>query len=347
MFRTFSGTSADEVWRNIASAFAEEITPRTQQSRAGLTYEILHAAISITEPRQRWVLSRQPPINPAFAIAEVIWIIQGRNDSRFLNYFNRRLPDFAGRGPTYYGAYGHRLRKNLGIDQIERAYKVLKANPTTRQVVLQIWNSRHDFPQEDGKPRSEDVPCNIASILKLREGRLEWMQVMRSNDLFRGLPYNIVQFTSLQEILAGWLDVQVGNYCQISDSLHVYESDYRAIQSLPEAERAKNIDSLFLPKVESEKIFSELGRRADMFIEESVSKLEHMRLAVLPNAPSAFQNMLRLISAEAARRRKWIDEAELIMADCTNPALKQSWSGWLYRVAQDTEGRDTTRQPSE
>lgn len=338
MFRNFNGTTADQVWQSIASAFAHELNPSRQQSRIGMTYEILHSAISIAEPTQRWVVSRQPPINPAFAIVEVVWIISGRRDSRFLNYFNRRLPKFAGHGPTYYGAYGHRLRKSFGIDQIERAYKALKANPDSRQVVLQIWNSYTDLPDLNGKPRSEDIPCNVVSFLKIRDGKLEWMQVMRSNDLFRGLPYNIMQFTSLQEVLAGWLGIDVGSYCQISDSLHIYETDYEAVCSFVPREAARNTDSLLLAKPGSEVLFEELSSRIELFIEEKLSRSEHLRLSAWSEAPPAFQNMLRVIGAEAARRRRWIDEAGLIMHECTNPALIEIWSRWISRVHEIPDG---------
>ena len=52
---------------------------------------------------------------------------------------------------------------------------------------------------------------------------------MRSNDVLLGTPYNFVQYTSLQEILAGWLDIGVGSYNHYSDSLHLYERDIKKI----------------------------------------------------------------------------------------------------------------------
>jgi len=75
-----------------------------------------------------------------------------------------------------------------------------------------------DFPDEEGRPASQDILCNVLSMLKIRDGRLEWTQVMRSNDLFRGVPYNFVQFTVLQEVIAGWLGLEVGAYDHVSDS---------------------------------------------------------------------------------------------------------------------------------
>ena len=174
MFRVFEGKTADQVWCEVAQAFRSGEGP-SQPSRAGEMREILHSAMSISEPTQRWVTSRYPPINPAFAIAEVVWIMAGRNDTSFLNYFNSQLPKYAGLGSYYHGAYGHRLRRNLNIDQLDRAYQTLKVNPSSRQVVLQIWDGKIDLPSSGGIEASNDIPCNLVSILKVRNGKLEWM----------------------------------------------------------------------------------------------------------------------------------------------------------------------------
>src|SRR5260370_24286567 len=147
-----------------ASKFEEPEVARLQASRSGQTRELLGTAFTIKSPRQRWVTSRQPALNPAFAIAEVIWIMSGRRDAEFLNYWNPKLPQYAGSGKNYHGAYGFRLRRHLGLDQLERAYQALSNNPDTRQVVLQIWDSCVDFPLTDGSPADPDIPCNVCSF---------------------------------------------------------------------------------------------------------------------------------------------------------------------------------------
>lgn len=64
-------------------------------------------------------------------------------------------------------------------------------------------------------------------MFNIRDGRLDWTQIIRSNDIFLGLPHNLVQFTTLHEVMAGWLGVQMGSYNQLSNSLHLYEKDLR------------------------------------------------------------------------------------------------------------------------
>lgn len=331
MFRCFEASTADQVWGIIAAAFYEGSQTAPQASRAGHTREILHAAITLGDPRQRWVISRDPPLNPAFALAEVIWILNGRNDAGFLCFFNRKLPDYAGCGPTFHGAYGHRLRRHLSFDQLRRAYDVLRRNPDSRQVVLQIWDGRIDLPGSDGGAVSPDIPCNLVSLLKIRNGALEWTQIMRSSDAFRGLPYNLVQFTSLQEIMAGWLGVRLGAYSHLSDSLHVYEADAAHMRHPAAATTAPNTDDLAVPIEESEKAFAALASCVERLIAPDLSAAELERV-ICSCRMDGFGNMLRVLCAESARRRKWHALIDAAMEQCTNPALALLWSRWLSRV---------------
>ncbi len=167
----FSGETADEVWTEIAMAFARG-EGLDQPSRDGATRELLHSVLHISDPRQRWIPSRRPAANPAFAIAEALWIIWGRNDDALPVFFNPKFPQFNGPGPEYAGAYGHRLRRAFGFDQLIRAAEALTANRSTRQVVLQIWDADADLPPSDGSPRRGDVPCNVMAMLKVRDDRL-------------------------------------------------------------------------------------------------------------------------------------------------------------------------------
>src|SRR6266511_135376 len=140
----FQGQTADEVWCRAFHAVVS--TGKVQPSRAGDTIELLHAVLEVGDPRQRWIVSRRPVINPAFGIAEVVWLLAGSKNAEVLNYWFPRLPEFAGGGPTYEGAYGYRLRKQFSVDQVRRACEALSSNPATRQVVLQYWDARADLP---------------------------------------------------------------------------------------------------------------------------------------------------------------------------------------------------------
>jgi len=271
-------------------------------------------------------------VNLAFALAEVVWIVTGRNDSGFLNYFNSQLPQFAGICDTYHGAYGHRLRHRFGIDQLRRAFEILRKKPHSRQVVLQIWDGRIDLPDEGGNETNSDVPCNVISMLKVRNGKLEWTQVLRSNDLFRGLPYNVVQFTSLQEILAGWLDLQVGSYNQLSDSLHIYQRDFKQIDASFTCHPQPNTDSLAHPRTESEGAFAEIATKVEQIISPTARSTDLIETALGSSLSIPFKNIVLVLTAEGLRRRGSVESANEVISGCTNPVYRQMFSQWINRV---------------
>lgn len=331
MMHHFDGTTASEVWQQAATAFcAWDVA---QYGQHGVARELLHVTMSLSDPRQRWVNVRTPPINPAFAIAEVIWILNGRRDAAFLTFWNRQLPCYAGETPTFRGAYGHRLRSHFDIDQLERAFHILLHVPESRQVVLQIWDACIDLPDEQGQATDRDIPCNVVAMLKVRNGRLEWMQIIRSNDIYRGLPYNLIQFTSLQEIMAGWLGAEVGSYNQMSDSLHLYQTDEQVMQIDQTISVPHNTDSLALPKAESEMVLQAMARVIERMIEPDVTANDLSRLILQTQLPPAYRNLLSVLGAEAARRHGWQDRIPDIIGVCTNYLLMHAWERWYAQKA--------------
>lgn len=331
--------SADEAWREAAVLLLESDDAAPQSSRAGDTVELLHVMLHIEDPSQRWVTNRTPAINPAFALVEVFWIAAGRQDAALPNYWNPALPRFCGTGGEYHGAYGYRLRQHFGVDQLDRIYSALATSPDSRQCVLQIWDSAVDLPHGDGTPVSPDIPCNVLALPKIRRGKLEWMQIIRSNDLFLGMPHNIVQFSALQEMLSGWLGVSTGGYHQLSDSLHVYSKDLEAVRSsVQSATGPQSTDSFALDRLTWDKVMPETIARLESLTRENLSPPELKSVAFGRDMPAAYDNSVLVAAADSARRRGWHDLAEDCIGRCTNPALVYLWSRWRIRC-------ETMRRP--
>ncbi len=80
----------------------------------------------------------------------------------------------------------------------------------------------------------KDVPCALGYRFYVRDALLQMHTTMRSQDLWRGLCYDIFVATILQELMAGWLDVGVGDYHHHVDSLHLYLDDVPRAARLPE-----------------------------------------------------------------------------------------------------------------
>lgn len=202
--------------------------------RGTRTKEIHPAIIEVAYPRERLVTASNRPVNVAFALAEVLWILSGRSDVGMLEFYNSNIAQFSDNGSTFNAAYGYRLRTQYGHDQIEDVIRTLIDDPDSRQATLVTTHPQYDRGWDEilnddmsgteiVKHVTKDRACNVLSHLMIREGRLDWLQVVRSNDLIWGTPYNWMQFTHLQEYIACRLGVPVGKYTHVVDSLHVYD----------------------------------------------------------------------------------------------------------------------------
>ncbi len=272
-------------------------------------------------------------MNPAFALVEVLWIAGGRDDAALPTYWNPALPRYCGSGTKHHGAYGYRLRRHRGLDQLDRVYHALVSAPDSRQCVLQLWDSAIDLPHPDGLPAASDIPCNIVALPKVRGGKLEWMQIIRSNDVFLGLPHNIVQFTALQEMISGWLDLQPGAYCQLSDSLHIYSRDLKSGHaSLSPNVAPISSDSFAISRFDWDTVIPDALSRLEVFTRPNVQRAAFKAAAFARDVPVAYNNSVLIAAADAARRRGWHDVAGECIEACLNPALVYMWSRWRDRM---------------
>lgn len=220
------GQSANELYVEACNAVDRDglrVSPRGMG-----TVEILGAHMCLREPRRRYV--DVPPvrvINPAFAVAEAVWILSGSDDPWIFRY-NRSLRQYADNGRLQ-GAYGPRMRCWQGtVDQLDRVRTLLGQDPESRQAVIQLFD-----PSRDGRGH-RDVPCTLSYRFYVRQDRLEMHTTMRSQDLWLGFPYDLFTATILQELLAGWLGVELGAYHHHVDSLHLYEQHIDAARMLVE-----------------------------------------------------------------------------------------------------------------
>lgn len=222
---TLTAGSANELY--TAACHAVRRDGRVASPRGMATTEVLGAHLCLTDPRRRFVdLPPARVINPAFAVAEALWILSGSDDPWIFTY-NGALAKYTDDGRLQ-GAYGPRMRNWRGrIDQLDQVRRLLARDPDSRQGVIQLFD-----PDRDTRGH-RDVPCTIGYRFFLRDGRLQMHTTMRSQDLWLGFPYDVFAATLLQELLAGWLGVEMGKYQHFVDSLHLYDAHTPRAADLP------------------------------------------------------------------------------------------------------------------
>jgi thymidylate synthase len=191
-------------------------------SRGLSTLELTGVTLEFPDPTGVMLpLGVNRKVNTRLAAVETLQLLSGNGDPSLLL---RAAPSYADvlvhPENLTYGSYGLRLRY-----QWDALIGLLRREPDTRRAVLTIW--REDDLTHDG-----DRPCTLTLQFLVRDDKLELIVNMRSQDLYRGVPYDLFMFTQAQLSLAAQLGLGVGRYTHHVGSLHVYASDLEAVGML-------------------------------------------------------------------------------------------------------------------
>lgn len=218
--------TADSVAELFAGAVDLARDGRPTSPRGMATREVLDVGIRLTQPRARLFVG--PPsriLNPAFAVAETVWILSG-SDAPWIFEFNGRLEQYADDG-VLRGAYGPRMRRWGGaVDQLRRVIEILTEDPDSRRALIQLYDPARDTAGH------RDVPCTLGFQFHLRQGRLDMTTSMRGQDVWIGLPYDVFFYTVLHELVAGWLGAELGEFRHHVGSLHIYDRDLERAEAM-------------------------------------------------------------------------------------------------------------------
>ncbi len=242
--RTFTFNNFDEAYPELIAALLNE--GKDVSPRGMLTKEIAPVAITINNPNEKVISNSARKLNYGFMVGELLWILRGSNNLGHIAHYNKQWRSFSDDQETLNGAYGQRIFnwdasydiifgekiddegnthpdidvQHIIIDQFEMAYEQLKADAFSRQATIVLFNPKQDCRE------TRDKPCTNLIRFMVREGKLNMTVFMRSNDIILGFPYDIFNFTILQEIMAGRLGVEIGKYTHIADSFHIYEHHF-------------------------------------------------------------------------------------------------------------------------
>jgi len=108
------------------------------------------------------------------------------------------------------------------INQIEYIINKLKQSSYSRRAQATTWRPYAD-------PYRDDGPCLQRIWCRIIDNRLTMATTWRSRDLFKAWQSNVNGMIQLQKIMAKELEVEVGNYIDISNSLHIYGKDLKEL----------------------------------------------------------------------------------------------------------------------
>ena len=257
---SFLGNTWKELFDEIRRVmlFAPEV-----ETRIGKTKELLNPVLILTNPRSRLFYSKHRSFNLTYAFVESFMVFHNQNNVKPFAYFNKKMNDYSDDGVTLNSAYGQFV-----ADNIKGIVEKLKNDKNTRQGCIRIYDTKY------GLSNTKDVPCTLDLHFLIRDNKLNMTTYMRSNDLFWGLQYDLFVFTTIQEVVANELGLELGVYIHCPTSLHVYDYHYDVLDKINSAE------TIDIPEIKITNSIDEMNKVAKEIIdlvntdELSVSKFD-------------------------------------------------------------------------
>lgn len=172
----------------------------------------------------------------SYFVAESIWYMSGNNSTEWISHYAPFWKNISDDGKTANSAYGARIFKthpqigNGEIVQWDYVKNELLKDPDSRRAVI------HIRVPDDSLNAMKDVPCTLSLQFFIRANKLHLHVNMRSSDIILGLVYDVPAFTLMQEVMANELEVDVGEYCHTSNSLHCYEKDFAMLDNIAKSD---------------------------------------------------------------------------------------------------------------
>ena len=257
------------------------------------TIELPPIQLVLANPRRRVLTSRSRKWRLPLAVGEFCWHLSASNELSFIRYYSDRWSEFADDEETIRGScYGYRVFRGDedSPSQWEVARNLFRKDPSTRRAVLLISQ-----PLLERDITAKDVACASSLQFLLRDGHLDAMLHMRSNDAFWGFPYDVFLFTMLQELFAAELKVGLGRYYHSVGSLHLYQRHIPAAQRVIDDSAWRDLE---MPPLSNPEVLPQFlsAERALRLADPSASKL-------VKNLPHYWYQLAEVLEYYSLKRR--------------------------------------------
>ena len=185
----------------------------------GDTKALFNVGFYITNPLDNAITNKERKWNIEYAEAEFKWYISGDRNITKLGKIYGKIPQIwikmADDEGNVNSNYGHQWKRHY---QLEKVITKLRANPSTRQACISIYDGKeiHKY--------NNDTPCTYAVQFTIVNDKLDMCVTMRSNDLWYGFCNDQYQFSKLQEMVSKRLKIETGVYYHFAHNMHLYNN---------------------------------------------------------------------------------------------------------------------------
>lgn len=216
---TYTDASFNDMYR---SALGHLLNAEPIDGYKATDAELLGAQFVLADPVRNLIGSPARRFNYRYMIAEMLWNTQPTNRIDVLKWVFPGVMEFIEDQKEHdlmeiaAWAYGYSVHPGL-----ETCWQRIKDDEGTRRAIVRV---------EEHSPYIGTPPCLVSAQFMVRGEALHMFVTMRSNDIWRGFPLDVYQFTMWQLIMASKLNLEVGSYTHMANSLHLYKRDRSAVK---------------------------------------------------------------------------------------------------------------------
>ena len=156
-------------------------------------------------------------------IVELLWFLRGDTNVDYLHrhgvtIWDEWADERGDLGPVYGSQWRSWPAPDGGsIDQIESVIERIRAEPTSRRLIVSAWNVAE--VESMALP-----PCHTLFQFYVAGGRLSCQLYQRSGDLFLGVPFNIASYALLLMMVARTCGLEPGEFVHTFGDAHLYSN---------------------------------------------------------------------------------------------------------------------------
>ncbi len=220
------GIDANELFVNTSIELLEN--GKYSSPRGLKSIEIENAWLQLLNIESPIVTLPERKIDLDYLEGEIAWYLSGSLQTKDIAKHSKFWNSIQNSDGTVNSNYGYLALHERFNDKTQLEWCVDKINqdPDTRQAVINYNQPRHKY---EG---NKDFVCTLNQLFRVNDGKLDSTVLMRSNDLIRGLTYDMPWFTKVQEMVSEKTGYPTGKYNHFAASLHVYERHFDMLKDI-------------------------------------------------------------------------------------------------------------------
>ena len=203
----------------------------------GAIHELLDVELVLRDPRKSVLSLPIRNMSRRYAAGELLCYIRGTNKKGDFEFYSKSWDKLANPDGTINSAYGYRMFHPVFDGNTETRFHYaltqLLENSDTKNAIIMLRDDSDLHPAHQ-----KDRCCTLCLCFNIRDGKLNCRTIMRSQDLWLGLPYDVFCFTRLMQIMLynynsaceKGKEVQLGTYTHQVLNLHLYERDWQKVK---------------------------------------------------------------------------------------------------------------------